>query len=41
MNKKSGTRKLGMFILIGLVAFTSTIFILWENRKISLALRLL
>jgi phospholipid/cholesterol/gamma-HCH transport system substrate-binding protein len=32
MNKKSGsTWKLGMFILIGLVAFTSTIYFVEKN----------
>jgi phospholipid/cholesterol/gamma-HCH transport system substrate-binding protein len=32
MNKKSGsTWKLGMFVLIGLVAFTSTILLKTEN----------
>jgi phospholipid/cholesterol/gamma-HCH transport system substrate-binding protein len=35
MNKKSGsTWKLGMFILIGLVAFTSTIYFVGKQKNI-------
>jgi phospholipid/cholesterol/gamma-HCH transport system substrate-binding protein len=35
MNKKSGsTWKLGMFVLIGLVAFTSTIYLLGKQKNI-------
>jgi phospholipid/cholesterol/gamma-HCH transport system substrate-binding protein len=34
MNKKSGSRKLGMFILIGLVAFTSTYIFCGKQKNI-------